>query len=173
MNNSFRQRATVLVARAFTRWPNLGRLWSKVAHIKVSADVPWTPMSRSLIDCTVCLITTGGLHLKTDKPFNMDDPQGDPTFRLIPATVTQAELTITHNYYNHADADRDFNIIFPLGRMTELAAAGVLKGVAPTHYSFMGHIDGPHVATLENEILPALLERIQSERPDFVFLTPS
>ena len=133
MNNSFRQRATVLVARAFTRWPNLGLLWSKVAHIKVSADVPWTPMSRSLIDCTVCLITTGGLHLKTDKPFNMDDPQGDPTFRLIPATVTQAELTITHNYYNHADADRDYNIIFPLGRMTELAAAGVLKGVAPTH----------------------------------------
>jgi len=45
--------------------------------------------------------------------------------------------------------------------------------VAPTHYSFMGHIDGPHVATLENEILPVLLERIQSERPDFVFLTPS
>lgn len=173
MSNSLRQQATVLVARAFTRWPSLGRWWSDVAHINVSADVPWTPMSRSLTDCTVCLITTGGLHLKTDKPFNMDDPQGDPTFRSIPATVTQAELTITHNYYNHADADRDFNILLPLDRVRELAASGVLGGVAPTHYSFMGHIDGPHVATLENEILPALIERIQSERPDFVFLTPS
>src|SRR6266581_8045134 len=171
MSNSFRQQATVLVARAFTRWPALGRWWSNVAHITVSADVSWTPMRRSLSDCTVCLVSTGGLHLKTDKPFNMDDSQGDPTFRSIPATVTQAELTITHNYYNHADADRDFNILLPLDRVRELAAAGVLGGVAPTHYSFMGHIDGPHVARLENEILPVLLERIQSEGPDFVFLT--
>lgn len=173
MSNSLRQRATVLMARAFTHWPVLGRLWSKVAPIKVSADIPWTPMLKFLSDCSVCLITTGGLHVETDVPFNMDDPQGDPTFRVIPSTATQGELKITHNYYNHADADRDFNIIFPLERMRELKAAGVLYGVTPTHYSFMGHIDGPHVARLEDEILPVLLERIQSERPDFVFLTPS
>jgi len=173
MNNSFRQRITVLFARAFTRWPTLGRLWSKVAPIKVSADIPWIPMLKSLSDSSVCLITTGGLHMKADVPFNVDDPQGDPTFRLIPSTATQGELKITHNYYDHADADRDFNIIFPLERMRELKAAGVLYGVTPTHYSFMGHIDGPHVARLEDEILPVLLERIRSEQPDFVFLTPS
>jgi D-proline reductase (dithiol) PrdB len=173
MKNSLRQRATVLAARAFTRWPVLGRLWSTVANIERTGDIPWTPMTKSLADSSVCLITTAGLHLKTDAPFDMDDPQGDPTFRLIPSTATRDELTITHNYYNHADADRDFNIVFPLDRMRELATACVLRGVTPTHYSFMGHIDGPHVATLNTKILPELLQRIRTERPDFVFLTPS
>lgn len=173
MKISVRKQTDILLARAFTRWPVLGRLWSKVSPITTSTDVPWTPMSKPLTACRVCLITTGGLHLKTDQPFNMDDPQGDPTLRVIPANATHADLAITHNYYNHADGDRDFNILLPLDRVRELAVAGHLSGVTPSHYSFMGHIDGPHVATLEKEILPALIRRIQTERPDFVFLTPA
>ena len=92
---------------------------------------------------------------------------------MIPAHAKQQDLAITHNYYNHEDADRDFNILLPLDRVNELAAEGVIGGVTPTHYSFMGHIDGPHVATLETEVLPALLQRIQAERPDIVLLTPA
>lgn len=173
LKNALRQRITILLARAFTRWPTLGRRWSKAARIAVSADVPWTRVQTPLSSSYVCLITTGGLHLKTDEPFNMDDPQGDPTFRLIPASATQSDLIITHNYYNHADADRDFNVLLPLDRVRELAKAGFLAGLTPTHYSFMGHIDGPHVATLENVILPSLIERIKAEHPDFVLLTPA
>jgi len=173
MNHSLRQQVTILLARAFTRWPVLGRLWSKAARISVNMNAPWTPMRKPLTSCRVCLITTGGLHLKTDHPFNMDDPQGDPTFRRIPAGAMQSDLTITHNYYDHDDADRDFNILLPLDRLRELAHAGRLGGLVPTHYSFMGHIDGPHVVTLEKAIMPALLAGIQAEGPDFVFLTPA
>ena len=173
MKISVRKQTDILLARAFTRWPVLGRLWSKVSPIATSADVPWAPMSRPLTACRLCLITTGGLHLKTDQPFNMNDPQGDPTFRIIPANATQGDLTITHNYYNHADADRDFNILLPLDRVRELILAGHLGGATPSHYSFMGHIDGPHVAALERAVLPALIRQIQTERPDFVFLTPA
>jgi D-proline reductase (dithiol) PrdB len=173
MKISVRKQTDILLARAFTRWPVLGRLWSKVSPIATSTDVPWTPMRKPLTACRVCLITTGGLHLKTDQPFDMNDPQGDPTFRTIPANMTQDDLIITHDYYNHADADRDFNILLPLDRVTELTRAGNLGGATPSHYSFMGHIDGPHIATLEREVLPALIRRIQTERPDFVFLTPA
>jgi D-proline reductase (dithiol) PrdB len=173
MKNSFRKETTVLLAKAFTRWPLMGRLWSKMAPMATSADVPWTQTSKPLTSCRICLITTGGLHLKTDPPFNMDDPQGDPTFRVIPAHATQADLTITHNYYNHADADRDFNILLPLDRVRELALAGHLGGVTSSHYSFMGHIDGRHVGTLEKEVLPALAGKIRAERADLVFLTPA
>lgn len=173
MKKSLRQQTSILLARAFTRWPVLGRLWSKVSPIATSTDVPWAPMHKPLTACRVCLITTGGLHLKTDQPFDMNDPQGDPTFRTIPANVTQDDLAITHNYYNHADADRDFNILLPLDRVRELTLAGHLGGVTQSHYSFMGHIDGPYVPTLEREVLPALIRRIQTERPDFVFLTPA
>ena len=173
MDKPLRQTISSLLGRAFTRWPLLGILWSKTARIAVNSDVPWAPIRKPLSSCRVCLITTGGLHLKTDRPFNMDDPQGDPTFRMIPAQAKQQDLAITHNYYNHQDADRDFNILLPLDRVNELAAEGVIGGVTPTHNSFMGHIDGPHVATLEKEVLPALLQRIQAERPDIVLLTPA
>jgi D-proline reductase (dithiol) PrdB len=173
MGNALQRKTTVLLAKAFTRWPILGRLWSKVSPIARSTDVPWTPMAKPLTACRITLITTGGLHLRTDQPFNMDDPKGDPTFRGIPADAEQADLIITHNYYNHADADRDFNILLPLDRIKEITRGGYLGGLTPSHYSFMGHIDGPHVAALENEILPVLLEKIRCERPDLVFLTPA
>lgn len=153
--------------------PVLGRLWSKASRITSNTDVPWAPMSKPLAACRVCLITTGGLHLKNDRAFDMDDPEGDPTFRVIPESASQADLTITHNYYNHTDADRDFNILLPLERVKEIVRAGHLGGETPSHYSFMGHIDGPHVAMLERKVLPALITRIKTERPDFIFLTPA
>ncbi len=130
-------------------------------------------MRKPLQQSRVCVITTAGLHLKTDTPFNMTDPDGDPTYRLIPATARQAELTITHNYYDHRDADRDYNIVFPLDRLRELVANRHLGGLTLRHYSFMGHIDGRHLETLQRDILPALLRLLRSEAPDFVFLTPA
>lgn len=163
----------VVLARLFTRFPILGRVWSKVAPIPTSEDVPWTPAQKPLDRSRSCLITTGGVHLLGDPPFNMTDPDGDPTYRSIPATAKREELTITHNYYDHRDADRDFNIVFPLDRMRELVEADCLGGLTSNHYSFMGHITGRHVKALQQEILPELLRRLTSAGPDFVFLTPA
>lgn len=163
----------VFLARVFTRFPIFGRLWSKFARVSVHATVPWAPMQKPLEQSWVCLITTAGIHRKADPPFNMADPDGDPTYRVIPVAATQAELTITHDYYDHRDADRDYNIVFPLDRLRELAEKGFLGGLAPKHYSFMGHIDGRHVDTLEREVLPSLLRDLRAATPDFVFLTPA
>ena len=43
-----------------------------------------------------------GLHLNTDLPFDMGDPNGDPTFRTIPLESDPNKWQITHNYYDHA-----------------------------------------------------------------------
>jgi D-proline reductase (dithiol) PrdB len=165
--------ANVIAARIFTRFPILGRLWSRFARIPTSTDVPWTPARKPLNQSRVCLVTTAGVHLIGDRPFNMADRDGDPTYRVIPVTARHNEITITHDYYDHRDADRDFNIVFPLDRTRELAAAGYVGGLTSKHYSFMGHIDGRHVETLQHEVLPALLQSLVIEAPDFVFLTPA
>jgi D-proline reductase (dithiol) PrdB len=165
--------SNVVLARIFTRFPILGRVWSKFAQIPLSTDVPWTPVRKPLEQSRVCLITTAGLHLIEDTPFNMQSSDGDPTYRIIPATAHQRELRITHNYYDHRDADRDINIVFPLDLVRELAAAKHLGGLTSKHYSFMGHIDGGHVEALQREVLPALLHSLTAETPDFVFLTPA
>jgi L-ascorbate metabolism protein UlaG (beta-lactamase superfamily) len=35
----------------------------------------------------------------------MADPHGDPSYRIIPVGTPRSRLTITHNYYDHSDAE--------------------------------------------------------------------
>ncbi len=51
---------------------------------------PWSPLSRPLADSNVALVTTAGLHLRSDKPFW--GKGGDPSFRIIPSSATPEEI---------------------------------------------------------------------------------
>jgi D-proline reductase (dithiol) PrdB len=62
------------------------------------------------------------------------------------------DYTITHDYYNQRDADRELNIVFPITRLKELHSTGYIGAVSELHFSFMGHIGGHHVSTLVNEV---------------------
>jgi D-proline reductase (dithiol) PrdB len=161
------------VSRLLTRAPVLGRAWGRWARIEVRPGVPWAPLTRPLHDCRATLVTTGGVHLSADRPFDMANPLGDPGFRAIPVSTPVEHLKITHDYYDHQDADRDPNIVFPLERFRELATERRLGGLTATHWSFMGHITGSLLETLETESIPALVARLRDEQPDFAFLTPA
>ena len=56
----------------------------------------------------------------------------------------------------------------PLDRVRELATAGVLGGVAPTHYSFMGAGMPQPMEPYAREVA----ERLKSDHVDAVVLTP-
>jgi D-proline reductase (dithiol) PrdB len=103
-------------------------------------DIPWTPLKRPLREATVALIATGGVHLCADTPFVL---KSDASYRAIPRTATSADLCITHEHYDRRDAARDLNLIFPLERLLELEAQGIVGHVADTHYGF-GFVDNPH-----------------------------
>ncbi len=103
----------------------------------------------------------------------MSDPDGDPTFRVVPIDAPRETLTITHKYYDHSAADRDINVVLPVDRLRELAAAGRVGGVAPRVYSLMGHIDGPHVATLMGTTAPDVALRLRADGAQAVVLTPA
>ena len=89
------------------RIPGIRELWAKSYQGVTSEDIPWTPLNKPLTQCRVGLVTTGGLHLRRDLPFDMNDPDGDPTFRKVPCDAEASELVITHDYYDHRDADHD------------------------------------------------------------------
>ena len=81
-------------------------------------------------------------------------------------------LVINDAYYNHCDADRDINCIFPIERLRELAAEGIIGAVAPNHYSgFMGRIYTRSAVT--GEAAPALARRLQEEQVDAAALVPA
>lgn len=119
------------------------------------------------------MITTGGIHLDSQAPFNMRDPAGDPSFREIPADTPPDHLVITHNYYDHSDAQRDINIVFPLEGVQLLKQSREIGDVNHRHFSFMGHITNHHVQTLINDTAPRVVAALKEDGVDIVILTPA
>ncbi len=129
-------------------------------------------MSKPLRKCSVALVTTAGVHQKDQTPFDMRDPNGDATFRVIDGTRPPNDLMITHDYYDHGDADRDMNIVFPLERLREFQGEGIIGTLSHTHYGFMGHILGPRLQTLVADTAPKVAKRLKAEGVDVVLMTP-
>jgi D-proline reductase (dithiol) PrdB len=164
------QRAAV---QLFKRVPWLGEQWARRRRFVEATAIPWAPLRVPVDRATVALVTTAGVHLAADTPFDMRDRDGDPTFRVIPADAPRAALTITHRYYDHAAADRDLNVVLPVDRLRELVAEGRVGAMAPRIYSFMGHVDGRHVRALLEGSAPAVAERLLADGADAAFLTPA
>lgn len=161
-----------VLAKLLTRFPALlDRFIEKTASVEVSG-IPWAPVKKPLNDSVVALITTAGVHLKSQNPFDMMDKAGDPTYREIPSLSPLSEYMITHDYYDHADADSDLNIVFPIERLREMTESGEIKGLAKNNYSFMGHIDGRHIATLIEKTAPEVAGSLKREGVDVALLTP-
>ena len=170
--NFYRLRNRVF-ALLFSRFPILTKRWLEGQQLGDYGPPPWTPLQKPLATCTVALVTTGGVHLKNDEPFNMLDKEGDASFRVIPHETALNQLRITHDYYDHRDADRDLNIVLPMIRLDELVHEGVVGKAAPFHYSFMGHIDGRHIQTLLTATAPEVTRRLKREQVDAVVMTPA
>jgi D-proline reductase (dithiol) PrdB len=161
-----------LIAKAATAFPPIGRLLSSSYHPSEQQGIPWTPLKKRLGESSISIVTTAGVHRKDQTPFDMKDPNGDPSLRVIEGAVSTDDLMITHDYYDHKDADKDINIVFPIERLREFEKACLIKSVAPVHFSFMGHVVGPHIRTLTEATAPEAADRLKSEGVDIVLLTP-
>lgn len=160
------------LGQLYTHVPLLARWWGKRFTAIQSAEIPFVPLRKPLTQCRLALITTGGVHLVNQTPYDMRDPRGDPSYRAIPADTPPEQLMITHDYYDHRDADDDLNILLPLERGRELAQQGHIAALA-TCYSFMGHIEPPHVHTLLTRTAPQVAGKLKQEQVDAVLLTPA
>jgi D-proline reductase (dithiol) PrdB len=132
--------------------------------------VPYTPFDRPLEKATVAIVSAGGVHRRDQEPFNIADELGDLTYRIIGPDDAAADLMVTHHHYDHGDADRDVNVVFPIERLRELAAEGVIGGVAKIHVSFMGY--SMRLKQMYEETAPAIAAEIEkASKADAVLLT--
>ena len=91
----------------------------------------------------VALISTAGLHRRSDTPFTI---QSGPShnwpadYRVIPGDTPAQDLVMSHisTNFDRTGFQQDWNVVFPLDRLRELALDGVIGSVADYHYSFMG-----------------------------------
>ncbi|MBC8242038.1 MAG: hypothetical protein H8E30_16405, partial [Alphaproteobacteria bacterium] len=82
------------------------------------------------------------------------------------------QYQIHDSYYNHADADRDLNCLFPVDRLGELAAAGEIGAVAARHWSgFMGRTYNR--SKVIEDSAPALVAELQADGVDLLIAIPA
>jgi len=94
---------------------------------------PWAS-GPPLKECRVAIVTTAGLHMRHDRPFQIDP---NDFYRVIPGNISANDLVMSHlaASFDRSGYQRDWNVVFPLDRLRELAAEGVIKSLADFHYS--------------------------------------
>lgn len=161
------------LAALATAFPSVGeRFAAGYSAARQDGGIPWTAPTKPLALSTVALVTTAGVHHRDQPPYDMHDRDGDPSYRVLDFERPLDSLMITHDYYDHSDADRDLNVVLPVERLRELAAAGEIGGVARLGYGFMGHITGPHLETLKRKTAPEVAALLKRARVDVVLLAP-
>ncbi|SFL19298.1 D-proline reductase (dithiol), PrdB protein [Halanaerobium salsuginis] len=135
-------------------------------YVPITPKPVWAQVEKELKEMRVALATAAGVHLKTDKRFNL---AGDFTFRKIPGDTPTNELMVSHGGYDQADVNKDINCMFPIDRLRELAESGFIKEVAPTHIGFMG--GGGDQKKFNEYTGPEVAKILKEEQVDAVLLT--
>ncbi len=107
-------------------------------------------------------------------------PQGQVAFhwnddtgiRHIPTDQPASDVRVTHFAYDLEPARSDPNIVFPVDRLNEMAANGIIGGLTPEALACMGGIYSARRA--EEELAPAIVDAV-AQMPtdiDLVLLVP-
>jgi D-proline reductase (dithiol) PrdB len=137
--------------------------------VQVNDTTPFVSLRRRPAQCRVAIVTTAGLHRRGDRPFG----PGDLSYRVIAADTPAAEIVQSHTSlgFDRVPIMRDLNISFPIDRLRELVARGVLAGLAPSSYSFMGA--QRDLARIDGETGPEVGRRLREDGADIALVTPT
>jgi D-proline reductase (dithiol) PrdB len=151
------------------RLPPLNRNNLLMLPVQVNDTAPFTYLAGPLAACRLAIVTTAGLHRRSDRPFG----PGEQGYRVIPADTPAADIVPSHTSlgFDRVPTMRDLNISFPLDRLRELAARGELGGEAPRHYSFMGA--QRDVLRIQGETGPEVGRRLRDEGVNAALITPT
>ncbi len=129
---------------------------------------PFKTLRKKVSQSRISLITSAGLHLRTDKPFQ----RGDQTYRVLPSSTSKNEIIQSHISigFDHTPFYRDINVVYPVDRIRELLHRGVVGSISENYYSFMGATADPR--EMIEKTGPEVAQRLLNESVDVVLLTP-
>ncbi len=140
--------------------------------IRKESFVPQARLKKPLAASRLTLVSSCGVHLKTDQPLDVCHPFGDFRFMRVPSIAKHDDLIIHQLKYPHDDADLDINVIFPIERLQELCEEGHLAGLTPNFFSFIGYNMDPE--KFERTVAVGIAEAVvEEERADCALLAPA
>jgi D-proline reductase (dithiol) PrdB len=154
-----------ITRRVMKQWTSLG----------TARETPWTPLAKPLSQCAVSLLSSAGIALTTDQPFDQGierrDPWfSDPSYRILPRTATTGSARVYHLHINPSFAEQDLNCVMPIARLNELEALGEIGRAALSHYAYVGYTLRPE-ALLRHSV-PDIIRHLRAEQVDAVVLVP-
>jgi D-proline reductase (dithiol) PrdB len=149
--------------------PRTRELYSAYAPYRwvVNKTAPWTPLKKPLSECRLALISSGGIMYR-DQPRSHRE---DASYRRIPKNARPNELSIWHFGYPTADAERDPNCVFPLERLREFEAEGVIGELCDPAFAFMGGIYSAR--KVRDELAPQIVDELKRAHADAFYLVPA
>ena len=154
------------------------RAWVKtfIPDGDYKGHIPWTPMAKPLNQTTIALVTSAGISLKTDSPFDMEREKteaiwGDRSYRTIPRGTTEKDIDVNHLHINTNYIKQDINVILPLVRMVEFEQEKIIGRLAASAYSFYG-FQWQSTDFLKEAIEP-ISKKMKLEGVEAVLMTPA
>ncbi len=147
------------------------RLWYHQYRFRPVEPLPWQASGPPPPRARVAVVTTAGVHLPSDPPFEKVKG-GDFSFRYIPADTPPGSLVCTHpsGAWDRSGVTTDMNVALPLHRLREMREGGEIGEVAPRHASFQGSITAP--MRLLRQTAPEVAQGLADDGVDVVILTP-
>ncbi len=136
---------------------------------------PWTPLGKPVPECRVTLVSSAGIHLKGDVPFDLERERreptwGDPTHREIPRTAGQDDVEYSHMHVDTSYLQKDRNVAWPVDVFEDYEREGKIGRLADTLYSIYGYI--PNLNPLVKKTAPKMIAKMKEEGVDAAFLFP-
>lgn len=135
-------------------------------YVPITPPAVWTALTKPLNQCKVAFFSAGGVHLKSQKPY---DTAGDFSYRKIPSTTLTKDMMVTHGGYDNSDVNKDINAMFPLDRLRELEEEGFIGSIADTLIGFMG--GGGNIQKFQEETGPAIAKILKDQGVDIAIAT--
>ena len=124
-------------------------------------------LPRLLSDCKVAIVTTAALRSEEQPKWS----GGDQSYRVLPASTKGLILGHISPNFDRSGFISDPNVVFPIDRLHEMAAEGVIGSVATRHIAFLGAQDET-MTTIRLDSGPAAAKLLRDEAVDVVLLTP-
>jgi D-proline reductase (dithiol) PrdB len=117
------------------------------------------------------LLSSAGIFRDDQEPFDAWAVNG-LTFRLIPTDTPPEKLKLHHNYFDHRDALRDLNCIFPFKRLKDLENLGYIGKLVPMAVTLgMGRLYKR--TELTKKTVPKIVEVLKEQDANAILLVPA
>ncbi|WP_420452988.1 glycine/sarcosine/betaine reductase selenoprotein B family protein [Ilumatobacter sp.] len=143
------------------------RRYGATQEVPTFDDPAFSPLERPLSAATVAIVTSAALHRPDQDGF----APADTGFRTLDRSDRGIVMGHWSPNFDRSGFEVDLNVVYPIDRLEELAADGVIGDVAAHHHAFAGNQPAT-VSELRLDTGPACAQRMIADGVDVVVLTP-